>query len=669
MRRIKWTPVIVTMMIIALAMTLSYVGCGGSSSSGSSATTTTGPLKWANFSAGDYHSVAVKTDGSLWAWGYNDDGELGDGTTDYSYDPILISATGWAGATLAAGDYHTTVAKADGSLWGWGYNGYGDVGDGTTTDVTTGPKLISATGWAGATIAARYYHTIAIKADGSLWAWGYNGDGELGDNSTTNVTTGPKLISATGWAGSKIAAGWYHTRVLKADGSLWGWGYNYYGELGDGTTTDKLVPTRIGTDTDWSAIAAGEYFTLGVKTDGSLWAWGYNGYGQLGYGFTDSVTTGPICISETGWANVAAGEYHSVGLTADGAVWAWGYNDSFQLGDGTAIDSYIPVRVNKSKLVGPGQGLVTIKSPSSVIYTFTNTSFGATGAIQTFTVPVNGTYQIEAWGADGGQGEYGTPGVGARMRGDFVLTAGTQLKILVGQKGGDDDGVKGYGAGSGGGTFVVNSNVPLIVAGGGGGSGYSDTYDGMNGSTSTSGTGGNGGYAGGTDGSGGEGSGSTSDWGGPGGAGFSGNGGVGYDQVTDPQSFLNGGKGGIGYGADGGFGGGGNSGGGAGGGGGYSGGGGANDYEGGGGGGSYNAGTNQSNSSGIARESNSYFTDAVMIAAGYESSYAMKSDGTLWGWGYNSDGEMGNGTDVNQNAPGQIISPEVDLTLAGSVGS
>jgi len=220
------------------------------------------------------------------------------------------------------------------------------------------------------------------------------------------------------------------------------------------------------------------------------------------------------------------------------------------------------------------------------------TEIGSTGTIQTWIVPHDGTYTLKAYGAEGGQGVPGVPGKGAYIQGDFVLSIGDTIKVLVGQKG-QPHGVKGYGAGGGGGTFITkNTSTILLVAGGGGGSStYSSVKNGVNASIGTSGTSGNSGYAGGTSGNGGLGSGGG--WGGGGGAGYTGNGGAGYSNISVARSYINNGNGGKGYGGDGGFGGGGASGGGAGGGGGYSGGGGGYDYNAGGGGGSYNSGTNK----------------------------------------------------------------------------
>ena len=186
----------------------------------------------------------------------------------------------------------------------------------------------------GASLAAGSYHTVTIKTDSTLWAWGLNDYGQLGDGTNENKNSPIQIGAETNWA--SVAAGEAHTVAVKTDGTLWAWGYNDYGQLGDGTNSSKNSPVQIGAETNWASVAAGEGHTVAVKTDGTLWAWGLNDYGQLG-DQTNKNKNNPIQIgTDTNWASVAAGRYHSVAVKTDDTLWTWGYNDEGQLGDGSA---------------------------------------------------------------------------------------------------------------------------------------------------------------------------------------------------------------------------------------------------------------------------------------------------------------------------------------------
>jgi len=280
---------------------------------------------------GDLHSLALKTDGSLWAWGVNGDGELGDGTTTQRLTPVQV-LTGVA--AVAAGGYHSLALKTDGSLWAWGSNSGGELGDGTTTQRLTPVQVLTGV----AAVAAGGYHSLALKTDDSLWSWGGNWAGELGDGTTTNRLTPVQVLTGV----AAVVGGNAHTLAIKTDGSLWAWGWNWYGELGDGTTTQRLTPVQVLTGV--AAVAGGGSHTLAIKTDGSLWAWGWNGYGELGDGSRTQRLT-PVQVL-TGVAAVAAGGCcHTLALKNDGGLWAWGWNGFGQLGDGTTANRPSPVSV------------------------------------------------------------------------------------------------------------------------------------------------------------------------------------------------------------------------------------------------------------------------------------------------------------------------------------
>ena len=293
------------------------------------------------------HTVALKTDGTLWAWGYNFAGQLGDGSTTNRYSPVQI---GGGYSAVAAGTYHTVALRVDGTLWAWGGNFAGQLGDGSTT-VRFSPVQIGS-GYSG--VVAASDHTLAIKSDGSLWAWGSNERGQLGDGSTTTR----HIPVQVGGGYSAVSAGPSHTFAVKTDGTLWAWGLNNVGQLGDGSTTIRYSPVQIGSG--YSAVSAGFNHTLAVKTDGTLWAWGYNYYGQLGDGNTTNRSS-PVQIAD-GFSTVAAGWAHTVAIKTDGTLWAWGGNDEGQLGNGSATKQSTPLQI------GNGYSAVAAGGDSSYGY-------------------------------------------------------------------------------------------------------------------------------------------------------------------------------------------------------------------------------------------------------------------------------------------------------------
>jgi alpha-tubulin suppressor-like RCC1 family protein len=293
------------------------------------------------FSAGGYHTCAIKTDGSLWCWGANWYGQLGDGTYTNRETPVQIMSSGVS--SVALGTYHTCAIKTDGSLWCWGANWYGQlgVGDGTYANRDTPVQIMSS---GVSSVALGTYHTCAIKTDGSLWCWGANWYGQLGvgDGTYTNRDTPVQIMSS---GVSSVALGYYHTCAIKIDGSLWCWGYNYYGQLGvgDGTYTNRDTPVQI-MSSGVSSVALWGFHTCAIKTDGSLWCWGRNYYGQLGDGTYTNRDT-PVQIMSSGVSSVALGYYHTCAIKQDGSLWCWGDNEYGQLGNGTQLQKTTPYPV------------------------------------------------------------------------------------------------------------------------------------------------------------------------------------------------------------------------------------------------------------------------------------------------------------------------------------
>jgi len=244
--------------------------------------------------AGDFHTCAILDDGSVSCWGYNIKGQLGDGTTTNRNTPTQTSSLGAdrTAVAITGGDYHTCAILDDGSVSCWGYNGNGQLGDGTTTDSRNTPTQTSSLGTdrTAVAITAEGPSTCAILDDGSVSCWGYNAYGQLGDGTTTNRNTPTQTSSlGSGRTAVSITVGYRHTCAILDDGSVSCWGYNGYGGLGDGTTTNRNTPTptsSLGTDRTAVAITAGAYHTCAILDDGSVSCWGYNAYGQLGDGTT-----------------------------------------------------------------------------------------------------------------------------------------------------------------------------------------------------------------------------------------------------------------------------------------------------------------------------------------------------------------------------------------------
>ena len=311
-------------------------------------TTFAGGTNWKQVSSGGYHTAAIKTDGTLWTWGYGYSGQLG--TYLFPTNPIRVTPiTTFAGGTnwkqVSAGYQHTAAIKTDGTLWTWGYGGNGRLG---TYIIPTNPNRVTPiTTFAGGTnwkqVSCGGYFTAAIKTDGTLWTWGGNYNGQLGTNDTTSRST-PVTTFAGGTNWKQVSCSnnvlGHHTAAIKTDGTLWTWGNSAYGRLGNATDEFSSILTPVTTfagGTNWKQVSCNQHHTAAIKTDGTLWAWGNGQDGRLGNGlvsFSDRIST-PVTTfaGGTNWKQVSAGSQHIAAIKTDGTLWIWGTGFNGRLGN------------------------------------------------------------------------------------------------------------------------------------------------------------------------------------------------------------------------------------------------------------------------------------------------------------------------------------------------
>ena len=256
---------------------------------------------WIKVAASDYFTIALKADGTIWGWGQNNMYQLGNSpATLQQLVPVQVgTATDWI--EIAAGTSDTSFAiKSNGTIWGWGSNPSSIIVPGSSTQTVANPTQVgTSTNWVKMSVGGA--HILAQKSDGTLWSWG--GGIALGVGGSPSVTNLPQQISTDVW--KSFSNGTNTSFAIKSDGTLWAWGKNTNGQLGDGTSTDRNVPTQIGTETNWSTVTNRGYAcTMATKTDGTVWYWGLNYYGEFGNGSSYGTTyyntpqqTTAVCVT------------------------------------------------------------------------------------------------------------------------------------------------------------------------------------------------------------------------------------------------------------------------------------------------------------------------------------------------------------------------------------
>lgn len=330
------------------------------------------------FGAGAGHTAVLRGDGTVWAWGYDRNSELANPSSDTCVgggdtrpcSKVPLQVPGIAnGVKLTAGAYHTLVQRSDGTLWAWGFNGYGQLGS-TTGEICSAGVACSSTpvevpGMTNlASFAGGHLHNLALKQDRTVWAWGANYLRQLGAPTTQTCQFGlacsstplqvPGLPPITVIAAGSVDLA-DHSLVLAQDGTVWAWGRNDSGQLGVSTTAtcdfgiacspSPVMVAALSSGAPVTALAVGTAHSLALRSDGTVWAWGDNSQGELGDGtFTSRNTPAPVA-GFSGAVGIAAGSNFSVALKADGTVWAWGRNTDGMLGDGTTTTRSVPVQV------------------------------------------------------------------------------------------------------------------------------------------------------------------------------------------------------------------------------------------------------------------------------------------------------------------------------------
>ncbi|MEH7076666.1 S8 family serine peptidase [Neobacillus drentensis] len=284
----------------------------------------------AQIKASRYHTLGLNRDGTVWAWGLNDYGQLGDGTRNNRLTPVQVIGLSSV-KDIAVADNSSLVLKDDGTVWGWGY--YFN----SITPIKINISNVKE-------IVAGQNHFVALKADGTVWTWGYNSNGELGDGTNTYRSIPAQIPNLSDVI--SVSAGDNHSLALKKDGTVWAWGYNYYGQIGDKTYTTRLSPVKVQNLSGITAIDAGAKHNLALKNDGSVWAWGYDNHGQSGLNNYYYQNSNPQQIqSLSNIIKVKAGDNHSIVLKNDGTVWTFGNNAYGELGDSSINYQYTPYQV------------------------------------------------------------------------------------------------------------------------------------------------------------------------------------------------------------------------------------------------------------------------------------------------------------------------------------
>ena len=288
--------------------------------------------------------MATKTDGTLWVWGRSNYGQLGQNNTVSHSSPVQIGAlTNWS--VINAGSNNCFAIKTDNTLWSWGRNGTGALGDSTTVNKSSPIQVGALTNWAKVSAGLSSANgAVAVKTDGTLWSWGYNIRGQLGDGTNVAKSSPIQVGALTNWQNAEMTG--LFCAAIKTDGTLWAWGSGLFGALGNSSQGYVYSPIQVGSLTTWAAVQPGALHCVAVRTNGTLWTWGSNNQGQLG---SNSLTprSSPVQLGAlTDWSvKIDAAYTACFAIKTDGALWAWGSNFGGALGDNTTVYKSSPIQV------------------------------------------------------------------------------------------------------------------------------------------------------------------------------------------------------------------------------------------------------------------------------------------------------------------------------------
>jgi alpha-tubulin suppressor-like RCC1 family protein len=272
---------------------------------------------------------------------------LGDNTIVAKSSPVSVVGNFIEWIQISAGASHSLGVRANGTAWAWGYNANGRLGDNTAVSSSSPVSVVGGfTDWTQ--VSAGSSHSLGVRANGTAWAWGLGTTGRLGENAITTRSSPVSVVGGfTDWI--QLSAGSQHSLGIRANGTAWGWGDNSQGGLGDNTTVAKSSPVSVvGGFTDWVQVIAGYIFSVGIRSNGTAWAWGAGQYGRLGDNtITDKSSPVSVVGGFTDWIQVSAGNLgrHSVGVRSNGTAWAWGFNNLGQLGSNSTVSRSSPVSV------------------------------------------------------------------------------------------------------------------------------------------------------------------------------------------------------------------------------------------------------------------------------------------------------------------------------------